>query len=90
MSASNARRAKKGIIASIHDSEGGRLRLVFDDAHSDSDEYPQLWRSGVFITHNEYDAEAFNDLRLSDEQFREIGENLVAFLAHRRKLLPAR
>ena len=65
---------------------------MFDDAHSDSDEYPQLWRSGVVFSHSTTNTTRRPSMICVSviEQFREIGENLVAFLAHGRKLLPAR
>ena len=85
---SNATRSRKGILACIHEIGPDRIRLVFDDVHSDSETYPQTWQSGVFITWNDYDAREFRSVALSDDQFREIGEALVAFLVHREGLRP--
>jgi hypothetical protein len=77
---SGEQRARKGLAVCLRRLDDGRIRLIFDDVRADSEVWPQLWRSHVFLTHNDYDAERLCSMGLSAEQFAEIGEVLVAYL----------
>lgn len=77
---SSGQRARKGLAVCLRRLEDGRIRLIFDDVIADSDEWPQLWKSHVFVTHNDYDAERLCAMGLSENHFAQIGETVVAYL----------
>jgi hypothetical protein len=52
-------------------------RLVFDDATSDTPERPTKWIPQTLFTWNEYDSKKLNEVKLSQRELAEIGENLV-------------
>ena len=88
MVGSSAQRARRGISVCLHPLEDGRLRLVFDDVVAESDQWPQFWRSHVFVTHNDYEAERLRSMGLSENQFAQIGELVVAHLLAVNNLVP--
>jgi len=73
-------RARKGLAISLRPVDRGQIRLIFDDVISDSDQWPQLWHSHVFFTHNDYDTESLRKMNLSEKQFAQIGEAVIARL----------
>jgi hypothetical protein len=77
---SGGQRARKGLAVCLRPLENGQLRLIFDDVIADSDRWPQLWKPYVFFTHNDYDAERLCAMGLSENQFAQIGEAVVARL----------
>jgi hypothetical protein len=77
----NEQRAKSGLVLCIHRTSEGRLRLVIDDVVAESDRWPQMWRSHVFVTRNEYDPERFLSSELTEAEFADIGATVVASLA---------
>ena len=77
----NEGRSKRGVVLSIHATGDGMLRLVIDDVVSDSDHWPQVWRSHIFVTRNEYDLQRFLPAELTESELSEIGAVVVARLA---------
>ncbi|MGB8714798.1 MAG: hypothetical protein WCD66_00380 [Rhodanobacteraceae bacterium] len=74
-------RATEGIVICLRDLGDGHSRLIFDDVIADDRVAPQrVWRHRVFFTHNAYPNESLDNMELSDEQFQEIGEAVVARL----------
>jgi hypothetical protein len=71
-------RGKVGIVISAVARDSGRIRLVFDDVAATSTESPQHWRATCLFTWNEYDPADIENMSLSDEDFQNIGENVVA------------
>jgi len=84
---SNGRRARKGISICLRRLDDGRLRLIFDDVVADSERWPQLWKSHVFISHNDFDARRLTTMDLSEYQFAQIGQLIVARLLALNELL---
>lgn len=80
MTEDSSRRSRRGLAICLRALEDGRLRLVFDDVIADSEEWPQLWKSHVFFTHTGFDAERLRSMSLSESQFAQIGEAVVARL----------
>ena len=64
------------------------MRLVFDDVVAESDQWPQFWRSHVFVTHNDYEADRLCSMALPESQFAQIGELVVAHLLAVNNLVP--
>jgi hypothetical protein len=85
---SSGLRARRGVTVSLRRLENGQLRLIFDDVVADSEQWPQSWRSHVFFTHNDYDAERLCTMGLSENQFAQIGEAVVARLLTLSDLVP--
>jgi len=83
-----ALRARKGVAVCLRRLENGRLRLIFDDVIAESDQWPQSWRSHVFFTENDYDAQLLCTMGLSENQFAQIGEAVVARLLAVNDLVP--
>jgi hypothetical protein len=81
MKPENTQRARRGLAVSIHRTSEGAVRLVIDDVVAESDQWPQLWRSHVFVTRNDYDATRFLASDLTDEELVQIGAAIVARLA---------
>jgi hypothetical protein len=86
---SSALRARNGVAVCLRRLESGQLRLIFDDVVAESDRWPQSWRSHVFFTHNDYDAQQLCSMRLSENQFAQIGEAVVARLLALNNLVPS-
>lgn len=70
-------RARVGVIACVRPMPNGKTRLIFDDANADSARNPTAWTPERLFTWNDYDASRFADVELTQEQFAQIGENLV-------------
>jgi hypothetical protein len=81
-------RARKGLAICLRPLENGQLRLIFDDIIADSEQWPQRWRSHVFVTHNDYDAGRLCAMGLSENEFAQIGEAVVACLLALNDLIP--
>ena len=71
-------RGKVGIVISAVERDSGRIRLAFDDVTATSTESPQHWRATSLFTWNEYDPADIENMSLSDEDFQNIGEMVVA------------
>jgi hypothetical protein len=66
------------VVASVHDLQDGRVRVVFDDALSAGD---GTWAATGMFTSRDYDAGDFMDLRLDAPELEAIGLSLAARLA---------
>ena len=88
MPESNELRSRKGLAICLRPLQNAQLRLIFDDVIADSDRWPQVWRSHVFFTHNDYNAERLCAMNLSENQFAQIGEAVVARLLALNDLVP--
>ena len=73
------KRATDGVVACIRD-EGDKLRLIFDDVESETEENPISWAFRTFYTWNTYEKVKVLESDLTDEQYQEIGFNLMARL----------
>jgi hypothetical protein len=80
MELDDRKRATDGVVACIRD-EGDKFRLIFDDVESKSQENPTSWDFRTFFTWNMYDKDGILESELTDEQYQDIGFNLMARLA---------
>jgi len=79
MEMDDKKRATDGVVACIRD-EGDKLRLIFDDVESENAVNPISWSFHTFYTWNTYEKEKVLESELTDEQYQEIGFNLMARL----------
>lgn len=74
-------RAKEGVVICLRDVGDGSSLLIFDDVVADDlSGRERAWRHKVFYTHTSYNNGHLDHMELSDQQFREIGEVVVARL----------
>jgi hypothetical protein len=74
-------RAKEGVAVCLRDLGDGRSRLIFDDVVADDpSERAPVWRHKAFFTHNAYANHQLDNMQLTDQQFQEIGQAIVARL----------
>ena len=66
----------EGVVAYLEDSEN-QTRLVFDDVSSSESAHPDSWRKTVIYTSGAYNRELLDNLELTQEQYAEIGQNVV-------------
>ena len=71
------RRAKDGVVVCLR-VEGEEIRLIFDDVETDNDTNPIQWNYRTFFTCNNYDKEKVLNSELTNEQYQQIGFNLMA------------
>ena len=74
-------REKEGMTVSLRDLGDGQSLLVFDHVVAGNlAASERVWRHKVFSTHNVYPNDRLDAMELSDQQFQEIGEVVVAHL----------
>lgn len=66
----------RSVVAYLQDLDSGEVRLVLDDVSSQSDSL-DVWSRDRVFTHSDYSRADLAGLKLSKEQFAQIGENLV-------------
>ncbi|MES2405085.1 MAG: hypothetical protein V4567_12220 [Pseudomonadota bacterium] len=72
-------RAREGVVVSLHNTASGRSRLIFDDVFAEGGD-PRAWKHRALYTYAELDDARLNEMSLPDEDYRRIGEALVARL----------
>jgi hypothetical protein len=80
MELDDKKRALDGVVACLRD-EGDKVRLIFDDVESDTQENPISWHFHTFFTWTTFDKEKVLESELTNEQYADIGFNLMARLA---------
>jgi len=65
-----------GVVAYVVENDTGRAILTMDDVSSNR-QPPTIWSQELFYTSNSYDSEAMKNLKLTKEQYAEIGENII-------------
>jgi hypothetical protein len=74
-------RSRFGITVCLRDMGNGKSRLFFDDVIADKDENPITWTYEYFCTYTpELDDNDLDMMQLTDSQFQQIGEVVVARL----------
>jgi hypothetical protein len=84
MKVKKEQRAQVGVVACAV-QDGSTTRLVFDDARSERDEFPQTWLAEAFSSDAQFDSGRFDTARLTERQFAAIGQALVARLGALKK-----
>src|SRR5262245_8012992 len=69
--------AETGVVATLTPGTDNRIRLTLDDVSTELMLDAVTWKHVRLFTYREYDSAALQDLRLSREQFAEIGENIL-------------
>jgi hypothetical protein len=67
----------EGVAAFIQKGQDGKLRLVLNDVVATSSGESPDWRHNVLFTSNTYDENLLKNCNLSNEQYTEIGQNLI-------------
>lgn len=74
-------RSKLGLVVCLRDMGNGTSRIFMDDVKSDKHELPINWQHDYFYTFTpELENEAIENMKLTDEQFQNIGEAVIARL----------
>lgn len=74
-------RSKLGVAVCLRDMGNGTSRLFFDDVKANKEENPITWQFDYFYSFTpELDNPTLDEMRLTDEQFQQIGEAVVARL----------
>ena len=74
-------RSHYGVVSCLQMLEIGEVRLTLDDVCSKTDYWPQVWSSHSPFTYRDFDGKTFLAGELTEEQFAQIGLNLVARLS---------
>jgi hypothetical protein len=78
-------RGEVGIVISVVERDGGRVRVIFDDVRSEGGSPARHWRETALFTWNEYEEADLSEMSLSSGDFAQIGEAVVARLQAMRK-----
>ena len=73
-------RSERAVVTCLRDLGDGLSKLIFDDVVSESGSNPVNWSFESFYTLREYPSESLDEMKLTAQQYQEIGENLVARL----------
>ncbi len=74
-------RSKLGLVACLRDMGNGSSRIFMDDVKSNKLELPINWQHDYFYTFTpELDNETIESMMLTDKEFQNIGEAVVARL----------
>ncbi len=73
-------RSNRAVVTSLRDLGNGSSKLIFDDAVSESAGNRVNWLFESFYTWRDYPNENLDEMKLTAQQYQEIGENLVARL----------
>lgn len=73
-------RSHVGLVVCLRDIGDGISKLIFDDVQANSPTNPIAWSFNGFYTLREYSDEDLNQMKLSDDDYKMIGENIVSRL----------
>ncbi|MFK8069151.1 MAG: hypothetical protein AB8D52_13025 [Gammaproteobacteria bacterium] len=74
-------RSEMGLAICLRDMSNGTSRIFMDDVKSDTQQNPINWCHDYFYTFTpELDNDAIDDMKLTAEQFQNIGAAVVARL----------
>ena len=73
-------RSSPAVVVCLRNLGNGQSRLIFDDVKGDSEKNPVSWMFETFCTWNAYDNKQLDEMKLSADDFKRIGEVLVARL----------
>jgi hypothetical protein len=78
-----------GVVATLHQVADGRFRLTLEDVASVMTLDAITWKREGLFTYREFDTPSLRELKLTQQQLAEIGENLlIRLIATRGSLLP--
>jgi hypothetical protein len=73
-------RSQAGVVVCLRNIGNGISKLILDDVQSNSSANPISWCFKHFYTWREFSDEDLNQMKLSDDDYKMIGENIVARL----------
>jgi len=73
-------RSQAGVVVCLRNIGNGVSRLILDDVQGSSPTNPVSWFFDGFYTWREYSDKDLNQRKLSDDDYKMIGENIVARL----------
>jgi hypothetical protein len=76
-----SQRGRVGIVCSVVRGSNGTIRLVMDDAASQSSSFPQQWQVETLFTCHDYDAASLLNVELTEQQLADIGLSLISRLS---------
>ena len=76
----DGKRPSMGVVVSLLDLGDGRCRVILDDVHSDSPQRETSWHFELFYTHKSLDARQMDEMALPDNEYRGLGEAILARL----------
>ena len=78
-----------GVVATIHKVAEGCFRLTLDDVKSVMTLDATTWQREGLFTFRDFAVSSLHELQLTQQQFAEIGENLlIRLMTNRGSLLP--
>lgn len=80
MDTDDGQRPRMGVVVTLLDIGDGRIRLIMDDVSSDDLRRETSWKHEWFFTRMQFDSEATDEMRLSADTYRAIGESVMARL----------
>ena len=67
----------KGVTAYLSEDNDNKINLVLNDVVATSNDKNPDWKHDVHFTSKDYDSDALKDLSLTEQQYADIGKNLV-------------
>jgi hypothetical protein len=80
MEADDGKRPRLGVVVSLLELDDGTSRVILDDVRSDVPERRTSWNFDCFYTHKRLDSRKLDDMALPDDEYRGLGEALLARL----------
>lgn len=81
MNMDDKKRSKKGLAICLRDMGDGTSRIFIDDVNANQSENPISWQYNSFFTYTpNFENEIIDDMALTDEEFKNIGIDVVARL----------
>ena len=67
----------KGVTAYLSEENDNKINLILNDVVATSNDKNPDWKHDVHFTSNGYDFNALKELSLTEQQYADIGKNLV-------------
>jgi hypothetical protein len=77
MRADDGARPETGVVATLMAVDDDTCRLIMDDVGRGGASGKTSWKQQRFFTHRDLNSKKLNDLTLSPDEYRQIGENLL-------------
>lgn len=73
-------RGANGVVLSLRELDGDRVRIIMDDVSNHSRSTKASWKHEVVVTWKDYEMDDLGQQRLSDEELAGLGAYVVARL----------
>lgn len=78
--ADDGTRPHLGVVVSLLDLGSGKYRVILDDVRSAAPRRETTWSFDLFYTHKVLDADAVDEMKLPDDEYRDFGIAIMARL----------